>query len=131
MTSLEPVAPPPASRRVGHPLPPPGDVSVGRSLVGVGGAVLSLMGVGFVLWNLPAADQLGDVAVTLLMAIVLFLGPGGLLVWLSLRSSPRRRVQMPVPRAVRVAAAAEERAAEIEEEDERTGNRQQATGNRQ
>jgi hypothetical protein len=91
-SALEPSTPPPPSRRVGHPQPSPPGASLARTLAGSGGAVLSLFGIGFMLWNLPGA-ALGELVVSTLVSALLFLGPGGLLVWFSLRQPARRQQQ--------------------------------------
>jgi len=86
---FEPSTAPPPSRRVGHPPPPPPGASLARTLAGSGGAVLTLFGIGFMLWNLPGAGLL-DMAMTMFFSALLFLGPGGLFVWLSLRQTAKR-----------------------------------------
>src|SRR5437762_4263188 len=54
---------PPPSRRVGFPDPEPSRSigSVARVLAGAGGVVQTLVGLAFLLWNLPAVDRLLDV----------------------------------------------------------------------
>lgn len=133
--SLEPSTAPPPSRRVGHPPPARVDPSMMRTMLGAAGLLLALLGLGFVLWNLPAADHLGDVIAILLFAAVLFFTPGGLLVLLSVRP-PRRagHVTPPVLRA-RVAVSSLPRAAEgegaaeaDEDEDEDAGEALRSVG---
>lgn len=116
---VEPSTPPPASRRVGHLPPAPVlDGGMARTLLGAGGLLLSLLGIAFVLWNLPAAEHVADIGGTLLFAFMTLLAPGGLLVFLSLRR-PRRALHAGVaPLRARIAVPVGEAndADELEEE---------------
>jgi hypothetical protein len=103
--SLEPSTPPPASRRVGHPPPAAVDLGMARSFLGAGGVLVALIGLGFVLWNLPAAEHLGDVGAILLFALSIFFVPGGLLVFASLRRPRRAAPVTAFPLRTRVATA--------------------------
>ncbi len=87
---LEPSSAPPSSRRVGFPQTARHGLQYGRMAAALGGTVLSLLGIASLLWNLPGADGVGDIAATLAAAIAFCLAPGALLLYFSARTRPRR-----------------------------------------
>jgi hypothetical protein len=110
-TVLEPSAPPPSTRRVGYP---PAAVQAhaqyGVMAAAVSGTILSLVGIAFLLWNLPGDEGLADIAATLVLAFGFGLAPGGGLLYFSVRTPKRRRSRVaalaPEPPRTRVAPPA-------------------------
>ena len=86
---LMPSSSSPSSRRVGFPPVESHRAQYGRMAAASGGTLLSLVGIASLLWNLPAAEGLGDLAATVAFAIAFCLAPGGLLLYVSARR-PRR-----------------------------------------
>jgi hypothetical protein len=86
---LQPSAPPPSSRRVGYPPVAAAPAQYGV-VAAVSGTVLSVVGIAFLLWNLPGDEGLGDIAATLALAAMFGLLPGAGLLYFSIRRPARR-----------------------------------------